>query len=90
MLATPLRPFLKEQISPRPQESMGIFDRITYSNVRLEVEKNKKGKKKPRFLMNSRVFPDLTIPFQWEKNRCTFELQILTGNSNQVVVFNLI
>lgn len=83
MLATPLRPFLKEQISPRPQESMGIFDRITYSNVRLEVEKNKKGKKKPRFLMNSRVFPDLTIP-------CTFELQILTGNSNQVVVFNLI
>ena len=41
MLATPLRPFLKEQISPRPQESMGIFDRITYSNVRLEVEKKK-------------------------------------------------
>lgn len=56
MLATPLRPFLKEQISPRPQESMAIFDRITYSNVRLEVEKHKKGKKKPRFLMNSRVF----------------------------------
>ena len=89
MLATPLRPFLKEQISPRPQESMGIFDRITYSNVRLEVEK-KKGKKKPRFLMNSRVFPDLSIPFQREKNTCTFELQILIGNSNQVVVFNLI
>ena len=84
MLATPLRPFLKEQIIPRPQESMGIFDRITYSNVRLEVEK------KPRFLMNSRLFPDLTISFQWEKNRCTFELQILTGNSNQVVVFNSI
>lgn len=44
MLATPLRPFLKEQISPRPQESMGIFDRITYSNVRLEVEKKKRKK----------------------------------------------
>ena len=56
MLATPLRPFLKEQIIPRPQESMGIFDRITYSNVRLEVEKSKKGKKKPRLLMNSRIF----------------------------------
>ena len=56
MLATPLRPFLKEQIISRPQESMGIFDRITYSNVRLEVEKNKKGKQKPRFLMNSRFF----------------------------------
>ena len=40
--------------------------------------------------MNSRFFRDLTISFQWEKNRCTFELQILTGNSNQVVVFNLI
>ena len=40
--------------------------------------------------MNSRVFPDLSIPFQREKNTCTFELQILIGNSNQVVVFNLI
>ena len=42
MLATPLRSFLKEQIIPRPQESMGIFSRITYSNVLLEVEKNEK------------------------------------------------
>lgn len=42
MLATPVRPFLKEQIIPRPQESMGIFDGITYSNVRLEVEKTTK------------------------------------------------
>ena len=46
MLATPLRSFLKEQISPRPQESMGIFDRITYSNVRLEVEKKQKKEKR--------------------------------------------
>lgn len=49
MLATPLRPFLKEQISPRPQESMGIFDRITCSNVRLEVEKTKKEKRNQDF-----------------------------------------
>ena len=55
-----------------------------------KLKKTKKEKNKPRFLMNSRFFRDLTISFQWEKNRCTFELQILTGNSNQVVVFNLI
>ena len=87
MLATPLRPFLKEQIIPRPQESMGIFGRITESNARPEVKKTKQNKTKkqePRFLMNSQFFPDLTISFQWEKNRCTFELQILTGNSNRV------
>ena len=41
MLATPLRPFLKEQIIPRPQESMGIFGRITETNARPEVKKNK-------------------------------------------------
>ena len=49
MLATPLRPFLKEQIIPRPQESMGIFDRITYSNVRLEVEKTNNKKRNQDF-----------------------------------------
>ena len=54
MLATPLRPFLKEQISPRPQESMGIFDRITYSNVRLEVEKKQKKKE-------TKIFNELAI-----------------------------
>ena len=54
MLATPLRPFLKEQISPRPQESMGIFDRITYSNVRLEVEKTNKKKE-------TKIFNELAI-----------------------------
>ena len=53
MLATPLTPFLKEQIIPRPQESMGIFDRITYSNVRLEVEKKKK--------KETKIFNELTI-----------------------------
>ena len=41
MLATPLRPFLKEQIIPRPQESMGIFGRITESNARPEVKKTR-------------------------------------------------
>lgn len=54
MLATPLRPFLKEQIIPRPQESMGIFDRITYSNVRLEVEKTNKKKE-------TKIFNELAI-----------------------------
>ena len=45
MLATPLRPFLKEQIIPRPQESMGIFGRITESNARPEVKKKTKQNK---------------------------------------------
>lgn len=54
MLATPLRPFLKEQIIPRPQESMGIFDRITFSNVRLEVEKTNKKKE-------TKIFNELAI-----------------------------
>ena len=45
MLATPLRPFLKEQIIPRPQESMGIFGRITESNARPEVKKKQKQNK---------------------------------------------
>ena len=54
MLATPLRPFLKEQVIPRPQESMGIFDRITYSNVRLEVEKTNKKKE-------TKIFNELAI-----------------------------
>ena len=49
MLATPLRPFLKEQTIPRPQESMGIFGRITYSNVRIEVEKKKTKKRNQDF-----------------------------------------
>ena len=65
MLATPLRSFLKEQIIPRPQESMGNFSKITYSNVLLEVQKNEK--KKPRFLMNSQFFPDLTISFSGKR-----------------------
>ena len=46
MLATPLRPFLKEQIIPRPQESIGIFGRITESNARPEVKKKNKTKQK--------------------------------------------
>ena len=45
MLATPLRPFLKEKIIPRPQESMGMFGRITESNARPEVKKKKQNKK---------------------------------------------
>ena len=56
MLATPLRPFLKEQISPRPQESMGIFHRITYSNVRLEVEKKQKRKKETKTFNELAIF----------------------------------
>ena len=85
MLATPLRPFLKEQIIPRPQESMGIFGRLPKVMLVPKLKKqNKTKKQEPRFLMNSQFFPDLTISFQWGKNRCTFELQILTGNSNQV------
>ena len=56
MLATPLRPFLKEQIIPRPQERMGIFGRITESNARPEVKKTKQNKK-----TRTKIFNGLAI-----------------------------
>ena len=56
MLATPLRPFLKEQIIPRPQESMGIFGRITESNARPEVKKTNQNKK-----TRTKIFNELAI-----------------------------
>ena len=52
--------------------------------------KLKKTKKETKIFNELAIFSRSNNFVQWEKNRCTFELQILTDNSNQVVVFNLI